>query len=497
MTYPRKTIILETTKIRRLEIDVDTDDKTLQAELLTEEDFDWFVQSRLSEAIPEEARKHLFSVITPKQAPEGERFIHQGEEGDVFYIIRSGSCLVNIESEGSLYPVDTLGPGDVVGEMAVLTGEKRSANVDAGADTLLWQIAREDFDSACAQHPKLREFLTNVLCKRVTHELVSKGFSIGKYFLQRALGRGGTSVVFLGSHSTLGMPVAVKMLRHNMAMDPAFVAEFRNEAIAIAQLNHENIVKVYDVEELYRTFFIVMEYVEGRSLEYVVRRKERPTLEAAVNVILQVCSGLKHAHEKGLVHGDVKPGNILIEKDDLVKIVDFGLARAPGTQAKHARGSPLYMSPEQIRNHPVDLRTDIYSLGHIAYELITGERARRGTTVPDVLEQHLREPIKDPGSIIPDLPDELADFIVRATRMDPDERYSSVDQILHELEPLASNMGLTAKPRDMDRLNMMSLYLFYRGEHKAVMKKLVKDFSRELEKVGARLRGATFDNIQE
>ncbi len=462
---------------------------------LTRDDFQWFMHSPFFEAIPDEAKKHLFRLIRPRKVNAGERFIRQGDDGRSFYIIREGVGTVNLERDGEIYSVGRVEPGDIVGEMAVLTGEKRNAHVDAETDCVLWRISRNAFDDTCIKHPEVRDFLTNVLYTRFTRALVRKDLVIGKYFVDRALGKGGFSIVYHGVHSILGMPVAVKMLRHNRAMDPVFVEEFRNEAKAIAQLNHENIVKVYDVEELYRTFFIIMEYVEGRSLDYVLLREQRRPLEELFDFLLQTCFGLMHAHENGVIHRDIKPGNILVSQDKKVKLVDFGLSCARGAREDVAKGSPLYVSPEQITGDPVDERADIYSLGITAYELFTGQPARKGDTVSEILSQHLEEPVTEPRATVPDLPRELNDFIMRCTRRDPDLRDRTVGDILYDLEPLARRLGIKTRRDEPDDLNMMSLYLFYRGEQRETMKKLVKEFSRELEKVGARLRGSNFENI--
>ncbi len=475
-----------------------TDDtRTYSDKPVTREELDWIMHNRFFEPITDESKSALFRAMTAHRVPSGERFIRQGDVGDVFYVIRSGKCVVSLERDGQTDIVGRLGAGEIVGEMAVLTGERRNANVDAETDSILWGISREAFDRTCEQHPDLRDLLTKVLYTRFSRALVRRDLTIGKYFVTRVLGRGGASIVYHGTHTTLGMPVAVKMLRHNMAMDASFVEEFRNEAKAIAQLNHDNIVKVYDVEELFRTFFIVMEHVNGRTLEYILQREEKRPLPEFLDILLQVCAGLNHAHEKGMIHRDIKPGNILVQKDNRAKIVDFGLACAPGTQSAQAKGSPFFASPEQIKRKPMDQRSDIYSLGVTAYEMFTGQKPFGGSTMNEILKQALSGEIRDPREVVPDLPEELSTFIVDATRLEPRERPATIAQILHDLEPLARRLGLKTQLRDAERLNMMTLHLFYRDRQSSMMKKLVKEFSRELEKVGARLRGTNYTDIQE
>ncbi|MFH0824985.1 MAG: protein kinase, partial [Pseudomonadota bacterium] len=462
---------------------------------LTQEDFVWFMQSGFFDAIPDEAKFHLFANVRLKTVGAKERFIKQGDEGDALYIIRQGTCEVVADREGSSFQLGRLGSGDIVGEMALLTGERRTANVIAETEMSLWEIARDAFDSTCSEYPELRKFLTNLLNKRFSLALVRGDLKIGKYLVDKVLGKGGFSVVYKGTHSTLGMPVSIKMLKHNMAMDPTFVDEFRNEAKAIAQLNHENIVKVYDVEELFRTFFIVMELVEGQSLAQVLAKRERPSGEKLISYLLQICAGLSHAHERGVVHRDVKPGNILIQEDDKLKIVDFGLACAPGTREQVIRGTASYACPEQITGKPVDQRADIYSLGMMAYEMFTGENAFKGEDLVDVFRQHLQTEFPDPRRLVPDLPDEVHRFLMRAAQKDPALRYQSIDQVLYELAPLAEKMGLQTGRGTGESINMMSLFLFYRDGQRATMQKLVKEFSRELEKLGGSMRGANFNDL--
>lgn len=468
-----------------------------KARHMSQDDFSFLMQTQFFEAIPDDARFHLLSAMTAKEVTSGERFIQQGDEGHHLFIIQSGTCTVSVEKEGVAHQVERFGPSDIVGEMAILTGERRSAHVDAENDMVLWMISRKSFDAICEEYPQLREFLTRLVTNRLSKSMLTAERVVGKYVADRVIGAGGGSVVYQGFHAALNMPVAIKMLKHNMAMDTAFVELFRNEAKIIAQLNHENIVKVYDVEELYRTFFIVMEYVEGTTLKATLEKEQKPPLPVMVDYLLQICFGLQHAHEKGVIHRDIKPGNILIQKDDRIKIFDFGLACAPGTRDEYVSGTVLYLSPEQIRGNPMDERTDIYSLGIMAYEMFTGRKACPVGDTATILNWHLKEDVEDPRRYAPDLPDEVASFLIRATSRDVEERYRNTTQIVYELQPLAERLGISVGRGAGVELNMMSLFLFYRPEQHVIMQRLVKDFSRELQKVGARLRGVDFKDVHQ
>jgi eukaryotic-like serine/threonine-protein kinase len=462
---------------------------------LTDEDLGWFMRNPHFAIISEDAKRRMISCMQSEIVDKDRRLITQGEEGDYFYIIRRGTCLVTVSKGEMNHMIGRMGPGDVVGEMAVVTGEKRFANVDAESDMEVWRAGRADFDDACTEFPKLRHFLTKIVDDRLSHSLFAAERTIGKYVVSDMIGHGGYSVVYRGSHSSLDMPVAVKMLKHDIALDPQFYEWFRAEGKTVAQLNHENIVRVYDVEESYRTFFIVMEYIEGESLAQLIEREERLSIDEALDLMMQICYGLLHAHEKGVVHRDIKPANILLREDGTAKIVDFGFARQVGTKEDSIKGTPYYICPEQIRGRPLDERADIYALGIMAHEMLTGQCPCLGTIPEEILYWHLKQDTKDPRLVLPDLPEDLSELVIRASRRDPDSRYRDIPEMLHDLEPLADRVGIPTRHKVVRKFNMMNLFLVYREEQQQIMRRIVKDFSQELQKVGARLRGTDIKDL--
>jgi eukaryotic-like serine/threonine-protein kinase len=464
-------------------------------EKISDADREFLMNTPFFAAIPEDACFHLMVAMQRVHVPATQRFISQGDEGDSFYIIQNGCCGVNLEKDGVLRPVAILGPGDLVGEMAILTGEQRNAHVDAQTDMDMWRLSGTAFEGICSQYPEMWHFLTQIVTDRFARATVTADRTVGKYVIQDILGRGGWSIVYQGVHTMLNMPVAIKMLKHSMAADAEFLERFQNEARIIANLNHENIVKVYDVEQLYRTVFIIMEHLVGQSLVELLRDPKRLPAPRALNVLLQVCRGLGYAHESGIIHGDVKPGNIFVQEGDRAKIVDFGLARAPGTRGDRLVGTPRYFSPEQIRMGILDERSDIYSLGVSFYRVITGQEAYRETEIANLLQRHLYEDIPDPRLLVPDLPDELTAFLFKSTQKDPAARYQSMKEIVHDLLPLSDRMGVTSDVESRGRVNMMGLFLFYRGEQDDILKRLVREFGEELKKIGAVLRDADFKNV--
>lgn len=462
---------------------------------MSEKDYEFLIRTKLFDAVSEEARFQLLVSMKPEHVPKGERFIRQGEAGDRLYLIQRGHCAVVLEKNEILHPVAVLGPGDLVGEMAILTGENRNAHVEAQSDMDLWRLNRVAFEKLCSQYQEIRHFLTQLVAVRFGRSTIIADRTVGKYVIQEVLGRGGWSIVYKGMHVNLSMPVAVKMLKHDMAMDDDFLARFENEARTIAHLNHENIVKVYDIEQLYRTVFIVMEYLDGKSLYEILLDEHKLQPQRALDIILQVCAGLGYAHDQGVIHGDVKPANIFIQEGDRAKILDFGLACPEGTRSKRIVGTPKYFSPEAIRLGPVDARSDIYSLGVASYRILTGQEAFQSPDIANLCHMHLYEPTPDPAALVPDLPEELRTFILKAGMKNPADRFQNMAETIHHLQPLSRRLGVELPAQSTKNFNMKSLFLFYRDEHQGMIGRLVTDFTRELEKIGAVMKEADFKDI--
>jgi eukaryotic-like serine/threonine-protein kinase len=458
-------------------------------------DIEFLLNTKLFRSVLQESVYPLLNSLSFRSYKAGERFITQGEEGNTFFLIRRGTCIVLIEKEGTMHPVARLREGDIVGEMAVLTGERRSSHVDAETDIELWELERTRFDALCLMHPDLRNFLTEIVTDRLLDAKLTSFRTIGKYIISDVIGKGGWSIVYKGVHAALNFPVAIKMLKHNMAMDNDFLDKFRNEAKIIALLNHPNIVKVYDIEEVYRTVFIMMEYLEGFSLEYLMQTMPTLSLDAALDIILQICSGLEYAHKQGIVHQDIKPGNIFISTNGPAKIVDFGLACHRGTIDFDLPGTIFYMAPEQIQGDPVDERTDVYALGITAYEMLTGQRPFPDENLSKLMDLHLHEDAPDPRLVNPDLPDEIVAFLSGSIRSNPAERLQNIPEVVALLKPLADAIGVTCSPRQTKKRKMMGLFLFYQEEDTLEMKRLVDKFSTEVAETGAQLRITRVDDI--
>jgi serine/threonine protein kinase len=283
------------------------------------------------------------------------------------------------------------------------------------------------------------------------------------------------------------MPVAIKMLRHDMAMEPDFIETFREEAKTIARFGHENIVKIYDIEERYRTVFIIMEYLEGRTLQQILDATPRLPPVQALKYLLQICTGLHYAHQQDIVHQDIKPANIFILPDDTLKIVDFGLACTCGTETMMT-GTPFYMSPEQVECLPVDTRTDIYALGIMTYEMVTGQRPYPEADAWAVMDLHVTQDIPDPLETAADIPDPLRKMILKACARDPAQRYANVSQIIDDLRTLVEVFDITVFPQPPDKEKMTTLYIRHMDDQREDLNRLLEDFKKDLAAAGMTLK---------
>jgi predicted Ser/Thr protein kinase len=271
-----------------------------------------------------------------------------------------------------------------------------------------------------------------------------EGFKLGKYELEGELGRGGMGVVYAARDTALDRPVAVKVLPPTLTDDPTARQRFVLEARLAARLQHPNVVSIYDVGRQGGTHFIAMERVSGRSLEAVLREDGPLPATEASRVAAEACRALVAAHAAGLVHRDIKPGNILLTDDGRVKVTDFGLAKLHG-QAQHQSlsggqsllGTPLYMSPEQCEQGQVDPRTDLYALGATYYHLLTGRPPFEGESVMQLLYAHCHTPAPDPSEDIESLPAICGRVVQRSMAKLKDERYASAKAMLADLDAAA------------------------------------------------------------
>jgi serine/threonine protein kinase len=259
----------------------------------------------------------------------------------------------------------------------------------------------------------------------------------GRYRVERTLGHGGMAVVLLARDEELDRPVAIKLLAEHLARDVVFRDRFLREARLSAALAHPNVVQVFDAGEDGGRPFIVMECVEGETLATVLSRRRRLPWREAVALALQACAGLQHAHDAGLVHRDVKPQNLLLREDGTVKLVDFGIARAAEetglTQAGTILGTAAYLSPEQAAGEEVTAAADVYSLGAVLYEVLTGRTPYTFETLAELAYRQANEPIEPVRELAPDVPTAVEDVVMRCLARNPAYRPSSAAELAAQL----------------------------------------------------------------
>lgn len=273
-----------------------------------------------------------------------------------------------------------------------------------------------------------------------------------RYLLVSQLASGGMAVVYKGVDQKLGRTVAIKILRPSLTVDPVFITRFENEARSIANLSHPNIVIVHDVDSDGPTHYIVMELVNGSDLKKVIRTHGALPLDRALNLSIQIAKGLGFAHRARIVHADVKPQNLLLTQNDVVKITDFGIAQAfsdtqPAQRASVVWGSPHYFAPEQAQGEKPTAAADVYSIGIVMFEMLTGRLPYTGASQQDLAMAHIQSPIPDVRDFNPTIPAELADVVKKIMSKKANDRYSEAGRLEAVLRDLQTRLnGHTVAP---------------------------------------------------
>lgn len=295
--------------------------------------------------------------------------------------------------------------------------------------------------------------------------MIMKGQKISdRYQIIKAIGEGGMANVYLAYDTILDRNVAVKVLRGDLAGDEKFVRRFQREALSASSLTHPNIVEVYDVGEDNGQYYIVMEFVEGRHLKELIKKRGKLTISEVIDIMLQITDGMSVAHDSYIIHRDIKPQNIMILENGLVKIMDFGIAMAMNstqlTQTNSVMGSVHYLPPEQASGKGSTLQSDIYSMGIVMYELLTGSLPYKGDNAVEIALKHLKESIPSIREKLPNIPQSIENIIIKATAKNPKNRYTDAREMHSDL--------LTCM--DEDRTNEAKIKLPYSEEDEMKLK---------------------------
>jgi serine/threonine-protein kinase len=273
--------------------------------------------------------------------------------------------------------------------------------------------------------------------------------NLGRYQITGSLGKGAMGTVYKGIDPAINRPVALKTIRLDFVNDPAELAELKErlfrEAQAAGKLSHPNIVTIYDVGSEASLQYIAMEYLEGQTLEELIKRKTKFNYKIIAQMIVQVCNALTYAHERGIVHRDIKPANIMVLKDYSVKVMDFGIARIDSnsmTKTGIAMGTPNYISPEQLRGVATDRRADLFSLGVVMYELLLGRRPFRGENITSLIYSILNTEPEKPSAVSPHVPPLFDHVVTRALKKEPGERYQKATEIVADLQAFVESFSV-------------------------------------------------------
>lgn len=442
-----------------------------------------WLQLPLFASMSQRAAEHLRAAMQPVHYVAGDVLMRQGEAGDHMLVLEQGCVRVEIRDEAGVVAFEReLEPPALIGEMALVTAEPRTATVTAVTAVNGLRMDKPALEELCVKYPKVAVFLTRLVGDRL---LETRGIrKVGKYQVVGRLGSGGVATVFEALHPALGRSVALKMLSHSLVFDPSFAKHFAREGRLVAQLEHDNIVRVLDSEQAYGTHFIVMEKLTGDLFEDIIKRGERLEWGQIRRVLIDLLRALQYSHEQGLVHRDVKPSNVFMTGDKRVKLLDFGIAievaaSADGDDGKII-GTPYYMAPEQISGQQLDARCDVYALGILTYELCTLHLPYTGATAEEVLQGHLTGTVPDPRLLEPATPEDIAEFVQVATARNPSDRYTSCREA-------AEYLMRFVEVDFPDPYELSTLTTSYLPNRRAQVHQILKEASDRLR----RLRGVT------
>ena len=268
--------------------------------------------------------------------------------------------------------------------------------------------------------------------------MLSKGQKINnRYEIVKSIGEGGMANVYLANDKILDRKVAIKVLRGDLSSDDKFIRRFQREALSVSNLSHPNIVEVYDVGEEDEEYYIVMEYIEGKTLKQLLKKRESLTLTEVIDIMTQLTDGISHAHESYIIHRDIKPQNIMIQDDGRIKITDFGIAMALNatqlTQTNSVMGSVHYLPPEQASGKGATVKSDIYSMGILMYELLTGTVPFKGDNAVEIALKHMKDKIPSIRKQDPSIPQSVENILLKATAKNPRNRYDTAKEMHEDL----------------------------------------------------------------
>ncbi len=406
--------------------DVDDPDATLSSEQASP-----LTRCALFSTLPGDLSARLEGAMQPCRFAPGQALIEQGRQAVGLYLLTSGRAEVLLEDrQGNRNWIDDTRPGEVVGEMSLVTSEPCSAHVIATEPCEALHLDAGQYHQMARDYPDLSVVLTHVIAGRLGRRTrdVLVGKELGGYLIQKRLDRGGMSVVYQAVQSPSGRQVALKMLSHRLVYDAAARERFHREAEVVREFDHPSICRVWDRFSAFHTEFLVMEFCEGSTLRDQLELLRLLPPARAKRLLGRLSLALAYAHQRGIVHRDVKPANVMLGEDDAVKLLDFGVAcSVAGTvsdQRLFIAGTPRYMAPEQLAGYAITHQCDYFALGLLAFEMVVGDCFFPGTKFRSLIAAHMQlseSLLEDRWRQIRD--EQLRAFVRNTIRINPQDRH--------------------------------------------------------------------------
>jgi tRNA A-37 threonylcarbamoyl transferase component Bud32 len=377
----------------------------------------------------------LLPFMHLQESAPGDYLIKQGDPAEFLLCILSGYADARThDAPADRAPIGTFGPGDIVGEISLVTDEPRTADVVARSAVCALRLSSVDFHAVASRHPDLRVVLTDVVAQRLGQASYDGlgGKEIHGYRIVRCVGRGGMGIVYDATEVATHARVALKMMNHRLIYDLNAVRRFEREAALLKTLQHPALARLYDRFSAYKTEFLAIEFCDGQPLNQLLATSGRLTERNVRRLVGQLAAALKHVHDRGVLHRDLKPANIMLAPDGTIKLLDFGIAafargydlpHSPLTTLGHGfLGTPRYMAPELFHGRGADRRADFYSLSCVAFEALSGRPVISSSELFDIVREHERFVLPPDGEIAQGLSTEMYDMLRSGLEHDPDKR---------------------------------------------------------------------------